>query len=82
MAIKLREFRVLDRSVKMIVLFVLGFFLFLGVFAVRGHEERGYIHNDEREEYQKSTIAQNLATVDFTKLCFIQSFTRGKWWIR
>ena len=49
MAIKLREFRVLDRSVKMIVLFVLGFFLFLGVFAVRGHEERGYIHNDERE---------------------------------
>ena len=49
-AIKLREFRVLDRSVKMIVLFVLGFFLFVGVFAVRGHEERGYIHNDEREE--------------------------------
>ena len=34
MAIKLREFRVLDRSVKMIVLFVLGFFLFVGVFAV------------------------------------------------
>ena len=40
MAIKLREFRVLDRSVKMIVLFVLGFFLFVGVFAVHGQGKR------------------------------------------
>ena len=49
-AIKLREFRVLDRSVKMIIVLVIGFLLFVAVFAVRGHEERGYIHSDERDE--------------------------------
>jgi polygalacturonase len=70
MAIKLREFRVLDRSVKMIVLFVLGFFLFVGVFAVRGHEERGYIHNDEREEYQEEYDSSEFGDSRFHKALF------------
>ena len=66
----------------MIIVLVIGFLLFVAVFAVRGHEERGYIHSDERDSTKKSTIVQSLGIRDFTKLSFIQSFTRGEWWIR
>ena len=82
MAIKLREFRVLDRSVKMIVLFVLGFFSSWACLRCADTRKEGTFITTNARNTKKSTIAQNLATVDFTKLCFIQSFTRGKWWIR
>ena len=69
-AIKLREFRVLDRSVKMVIVLVIGFLLFVAVFAVRGHEERGYIHNDERDEYQEEYDSSEFGNTRFHKALF------------
>ena len=42
----------------------------MGVFAVRGHEERGYIHNDEREEYQEEYDSSEFGDSRFHKALF------------
>ena len=54
----------------MIIVLVIGFLLFVAVFAVRGHEERGYIHSDERDEYQEEYDSSEFGNTRFHKALF------------